>query len=308
MSYVEDLANHAKEPVVAFHKFLLSRSMKGLYHVFVESAVDMLFYKPHILKTGATTEAYDCINRDGVLEVMKLISNQTNRLNECMFMIDADYKRFTCCSKFLEHAWSPRLFVTEGYSIESYFRIDEVFEYIIGDRNGRDVSSLESKRLLDKIGSDFKYIKSKFAIISALMIEIRSQGISANFNNFSFDDFFYFRRDTFRSKGKIIRNFLKNVGVDIKSINFRNAIFKMRQIRSENFCKWIRGKYYIQALIKIFVCAVNSKNIKKIQYVFCDKRPKQFVSCSSDEFIELYSPRMETPRDFARFLSTRLNI
>jgi hypothetical protein len=286
---------------------MLSQPENGLYHVFVESTVDMLFYKPHIHKTGVITKAYDCSNRDGVLNVMELISKQTKRSNECIFMIDADYKRFTCSSKFMKHAWSPRLFVTEGYSIENYFRIDEVFEYIIRDRNGRDLSSQQSTDLLSKINSDFLNIKSKFAIISALMIEIRNQDIHANFNNFSFDGCFNIREGICCSKGHVIRRFLGNVGVDIKSINFKNVILQMRQIRSENLCKWIRGKYYMDALIKIFACTINSKNLKKIPHISCYKKPKQFNICSPDEFVELYAPRINTPSDFESFLRTRLS-
>ncbi len=306
MSYVEELVERAKGSVVAFHKFMLSQSEKRLVHVFVESAVDMLFYKPHIERRAFKTATYDCVNRDGVLDVMTLIMNQTKRLNECLFMIDADYKRFTFGEKFLQHPWTSRLFVTKGYSVENYFDINAIIDYIIVERNGRDNSSSQASALSDNIKAAFCHVKSKGALISAVMIGIRDQQLTANFNDFAFQQCFRMTPCFVWSQKRIIRHFLKSAGVDPRSINWKGVISKLRMFRHEEPYKWFRGKYYLLAIIKILSSTLNSRNIKTIPCVFCSKRPKPFLDCTTDQFIEVYGPRIETPADIEAFLCTRL--
>ena len=133
------------------------------------------------------------------------------------------------------------------------------------------------------------------------MIGIRDQQLTANFNDFAFQQCFRMTPCFVWSQKRIIRHFLKSAGVDPRSINWKGVISKLRMFRHEEPYKWFRGKYYLLAIIKIFQARLILEILKLFLVYFAVRDRSRFWIAQQINSLKFTGRELRRPQTLRRF-------
>lgn len=248
MNYSQMLKNESETENSKVTEFLQTEYKKFESIIAIEGPDDEVFYYDYFADYKNKL-FFKCNGKKGVLNLSEGIKKYSTEIyNKITFLCDKDYDDYL--EKMIDG-----IKYTNHYSIESYLCLDQFATYILNKYSRLQISQEEEDKFISDVNENLSKATSNLKEICALMIETRHRKIDANFDNTSINDFL----DSNFNKLEIDRDFLERKW-EIKGLkDIDNHMRWSSNLDENDFKSWVRGKYMLQLMKKIF-----EKSYKKI--------------------------------------------
>lgn len=294
--YKELLQVAARAPVAAFQFFITTPERPSTTFLFCEGEDDILFYMSMSKAVGfSNVVPIDCGNKDGVLTLHQMIGAQTTRRSDYLCFCDSDFDPFIPRLAVKD----SRLFFTRGYSVECYFRIDEVLSILLNQVSGIVWDEQLVSQIIGDSSSKYRKFSRLHLVLSAYAIdEIRKAGRNP-LSDLSFDSVLRSRQ------GKVVFNpekleEMRRIFSRRHQKDYRAYIEELGLHDSE---KYVRGKYHIRMIWLLVREAYNIIQKKYSTSPISGRGVKRPASAQGVVFFENLSARIAVPRDLRDFLT-----
>jgi len=241
--------------------------------------------------------AYRCGNKEAVYEVYNALCKMTPAPPGILFFVDKDL------SDVLEESWpdDPRIFVTDFYSIESYFVSREMMRIICSEIVQVRNVSLDLEVVVEQFSEALACFERKLLAVMAWIVVAKHARLQPNLGNMNIDNLCLLSESCDVRVCRARSQHLARVaGVPRESIRIDRLLAVARQLSRLSAKTYIRGKFEAQFLVKFI------KNvIVRLREVAEESGGKIVVNVPLEcrSLVEILTPHLGTPDSLGRFLS-----
>lgn len=294
--YADYLSEEANSSNAAVHEFITGYNTGAEeIHVFFEGEKDFTYYLPLIrAKTvGADIVPYNCGGKWNVVEARDQIEDAYDAMS--LFFVDRDYDDYLG----RQPKKTARLYITDGYSVESDLSRTVVIKIVL-----QDVLALKRpdvERLSIDIHRRINTVMRRMRSLSGWILAAKEGGCNPNLNN------------TNSLNGIIAASEAGNLTLGRDGFrNFKKRVFSGSEPTHADQVRWcrtirhhddycvIRGKYLGWILCKAIHLALLEENARrKVAKVSTIHIPDSIAGC---RIVELLGGRIPCPASLASFL------
>ena len=223
--------------------------------VAVEGKDDVIFYHDFLeAKIGDNFLSFICDNKDGVINLKSACDNYNWPLKpKFLYLCDKDYDYYL--DKLVNG-----IHYTENYSIESDVTSKKFISYALRKEITPKPTSVVINSMLEKYELQVQRLSEHLKKLSCIMIEIRSRDIHPEFDKLSVMDFFIFEKKTIKERNIDYTSILSSWGLDEEKFSIIEQSSRWEKfIASNDYTKWVRGKYLLQISKKCFELILKSE-------------------------------------------------
>lgn len=254
--YVEFLVEKLYSPATICQKLRLAyASDADEMYVLHEGRDDKHFYAEILKRINKKTKFafFSCGNRSGVLKARNYIQPLDQfSPKRIMYMIDRDYDEVLAVSAHIPND----VFVTDYYSIESYFVGSECIEKMLRHAIGIPAYNGSIERIQGEIEQTIHEFAASVRAMSACIIAHKAKGGAVEQDSVSIDKCFSFKNCCVGHKIKGSRAAaLRCLGL---TVSLREWRIWYKTLLSNDPRYWVRGKLFLWLLRKVLSRAVEA--------------------------------------------------
>lgn len=302
--YVGLLNDAATDSVSALHRYRTLAAQGGGVHLFIEGEADRYLYPTVVRrKSGEKIIIHELAGYKEILDVFQDVESLNFKNTKRLYFVDRDLSFLSIDRR---NAFEE-VYCTPFYSVESFLFSKDAIEVAATEIDNLESDSPYISRCWDLIESNVEIISPLFKSFLAIAVAGREAGLAVNLNNVTVSNLRLISRTGQAKRGPGQLSLLvRRAGVDLDHIPKDRIRFWRAELGKADVVEWFRGKY----IADIIVLTMKKFFHEERQNIPPNRKGKVYkaklVSCSTDDVLKDYLPRMRVPHCLDTYVAARL--